>query len=228
MKILEVKDLKKIYYQGKMEIAALGGINLNMEKGEFTAIAGPSGSGKTTFLNLISGLDSPTSGEIILDNQNIGKLSAADLSKIRLYKIGFIFQSYNLIPVLTAIENVEFVMLLQGIDAKIRHDRAIKILKDVGLENYINQHPLDLSGGQQQRVAVARAIVNEPAIVIADEPTANLDSGTARDLLKLMKRLNKEKGITFIFSTHDKMVMEQANRLIILKDGLITEDNINN
>ena len=225
MSLLEVKNLKKMYYQGKMEVPALRGVDLKIEKGEFTAIAGPSGSGKTTLLNHISGLDRPTDGEIILDNQNIGKLSDSELAKIRLYKIGFIFQSYNLIPVLTAIENVEFVMLLQGIDPETRKKKALAILKEVGLEEYINRRPLDLSGGQQQRVAVARAIVSEPAIVIADEPTANLDSVTASDLLKTMKRLNQEKGITFIFSTHDRLVMEQAQRLILLKDGVVEKDN---
>lgn len=228
MSILEVKELKKIYMQGKIEVLALGGVNLSIEKGEFTAIAGPSGSGKTTLLNQISGLDRPTSGEIILDGENIGKLSDTELSKIRLYKIGFIFQSYNLIPVLTALENVEFVMLLQGLEPKLRREKALNVLKEVGLEKLVNQRPLDLSGGQQQRVAVARAIVSEPAIVIADEPTANLDSVTANDLLKTMKRLNKEKRITFIFSTHDKMVMSEARRLIILKDGLISEDTLQN
>ena len=225
MSLLEVKNLKKMYYQGKMEVPALRGVDLKIEKGEFTAIAGPSGSGKTTLLNHISGLDRPTDGEIILDNQNIGKLSDSELAKIRLYKIGFIFQSYNLIPVLTAIENVEFVMLLQGIDPETRKKKALAILKEVGLEEYINRRPLDLSGGQQQRVAVARAIVSEPAIVIADEPTANLDSVTASDLLKTMKRLNQEKGITFIFSTHDRLVMEQAQRLILLKAGVVEKDN---
>jgi len=225
MCLLEIKNLKKIYYQGKIEIPALRGINLKIEKGEFTAIAGPSGSGKTTLLNIISGLDNPTDGKIILNEKNISKMKESELSKMRLDKIGFIFQSYNLIPVLTALENVEFIMLLKNYDAKIRKEKALKVLKEVGLENYVNQRPLDLSGGQQQRVAIARAIVTEPSIIIADEPTANLDSDTATGLLKTMKDLNQEKGVTFIFSTHDKMVMEKANRLIILRDGLISEDN---
>lgn len=227
MSLVEVKNVKKMYYQGKVEVPALRGIDLNIEKGEFLAIAGPSGSGKTTLLNHISGLDQPTSGSIKIDNEDLSTMTKSNLSTLRLNKIGFIFQSFNLIPVLTAKENVEFVMLLQGLTAKVREAKALHILETVGLKDMVNRRPLDLSGGQQQRVAVARAIVSEPALIVADEPTANLDSTTARGLMDLMKQLNQEKNITFVFSTHDQMVMDEAKRLIVLKDGLITEDILN-
>lgn len=226
MSLVEVKDLKKIYMQGKVEVPALRGVDLKIEKGEFLAIAGPSGSGKTTLLNHISGLDQPSSGTIKIDNSDLSSMKKSELSNLRLNKIGFIFQSFNLIPVLTAKENVEFVMLLQGLSPKEREKKALQILEEVGLGDMVNRRPLDLSGGQQQRVAVARAIVSEPSLIIADEPTANLDSVTSTSLIELMKKLNREKQITFIFSTHDQMVMDEAKRLILLKDGKIVKDEL--
>ncbi|KHE90607.1 MAG: ABC transporter ATP-binding component [Candidatus Scalindua brodae] len=200
---------------------ALGGVNLSIEKGDFTAIAGPSGSGKSTLLNLIGALDSPTRGSIFYENIDITKIPLNKLALFRLEEIGYVFQAYNLINTLTAIENVEYVMLLQGISNQIRRKKSIEILKRVGLEPYIHRFPNEMSGGQQQRVAVARAIVAEPKVVMADEPTANLDSKTAENLLDLMKELNEEKGITFVFSTHDQMIMSKARKLILLKDGKI-------
>lgn len=224
MSLVEVKNLHKTYFQGKVEVPALRGVNLSIERGEFLAIAGPSGSGKTTLLNHISGLDQPSSGQVFVDGAELGRMSKTELSILRLRKIGFIFQSFNLIPVLTAQENVEFVMLLQGVPAQEREQKALSILAEVGLKDMVKRRPLDLSGGQQQRVAVARAIVSEPILIIADEPTANLDSHTATHLMELMKKMNQEKQITFIFSTHDQMVMDEAKRLIVLRDGQIVQD----
>jgi putative ABC transport system ATP-binding protein len=224
MAIVETKNIKKSYRQGKVKVEALRGIDLMVDKGEFIAIAGPSGSGKTTLLNIIGGLDLPDSGSVIVDNNKLADMKQAALASLRLHKIGFVFQAFNLIPVLSAIENVEYVMLLQGVPQIQRHDRAKTILDDVGLEGKYNRRPSELSGGQQQRVAVARAIVSDPAIVLADEPTANLDSKTGEGLLLMMKKMNKEKKVTFIFSTHDNMVMEYARRLVTIKDGLIVND----
>lgn len=224
--IVECIGVKKIYLQEKIEIPALRGIDLMVEKGEFIALAGPSGSGKTTLLNLIGGLDEVTEGKIFVEGQDITTLSRSRLADMRLHKIGFIFQSYNLIPVLSAIENVDFIMMLQGVPAAERLERSEAILRDVGLEELMMRRPAEMSGGQQQRVAVARAIVSEPVIVLADEPTANLDSKTGESLLDLMKDLNEKKGITFIFSTHDKMVIERAQRVVRLKDGLIAGETI--
>ncbi len=224
MAIVETKGIKKTYWQGKVKVEALRGIDLTVEKGEFLAIAGPSGSGKTTLLNIMGGLDLPDSGSVIVDNNRFSDMKQAALASLRLHKIGFVFQAYNLIPVLSAIENVEYVMLLQGISQTQRHDRAKTILDDVGLEGKYDRRPAELSGGQQQRVAVARAIVSGPAIVLADEPTANLDSKTGEGLLLMMKKMNKEKNVTFIFSTHDSMVMEYARRLVTVRDGLIVND----
>jgi putative ABC transport system ATP-binding protein len=224
MAMVETKNIKKTYRQGKVKVEALRGIDLMVDKGEFIAIAGPSGSGKTTLLNIIGGLDLPDSGSVIVDNNKLADMKQAPLASLRLHKIGFVFQAYNLIPVLSAIENVEYVMLLQGVPKTQRHDRAKTILDDVGLEGKYNRRPAELSGGQQQRVAVARAIVSDPAIVLADEPTANLDSKTGEGLLLMMKKMNKEKKVTFIFSTHDNMVMEYARRLVTIKDGLIVND----
>ncbi len=224
MSIVEVDNIRKTYHQGKVEVRALNDVGLSVEKGDFLALAGPSGSGKTTLLNIIGGLDMPDSGSICVDGNVYEQMNASQLAMLRLHKIGFVFQSYNLIPVLSAAENVEFVMLLQGIPASERRDRARAILDDVGLENKYDRRPAELSGGQQQRVAVGRAIVSGPAIVLADEPTANLDSGTGRGLLELMKKMNHEKKVTFIFSTHDNMVMDYADRLILLKDGQIDDE----
>ncbi|MBN2039666.1 MAG: ABC transporter ATP-binding protein [Spirochaetes bacterium] len=224
MSIIKIENLKKTYDSNGIAVNALRGINLKIENGEFSAIAGPSGSGKTTLLNIIGGLDKPTSGTISLSGEIINDYNPTKLSDLRLNKIGFIFQAYNLIPVLNAIENVEYVLLLQGIGSSERTKRASNILKEVGLEKEMNRKPAKLSGGQQQRVAVARAIVSEPEIVLADEPTANLDQDTGSALLDLMHELNKKKGITFLFSTHDVMVMDRSERLVYLRDGIIAED----
>ena len=224
MAIVETKNIKKTYRQGKVNVPALCGVDLIVDKGEFVALAGPSGSGKTTLLNIIGGLDLPDSGIVIVDNNKFADMNQANLASLRLHKIGFVFQAFNLIPVLSAIENVEYVMLLQGVPQTERHDRAKAILDDVGLEDKYDRRPAELSGGQQQRVAVARAIVSGPAIVLADEPTANLDSKTGEGLLLMMKKMNKEKKVTFIFSTHDNMVMEYAGRLVTIRDGRIVND----
>ena len=224
MPIIETKDLKKIYIQGVVEVPALQGVDLNIDKGEFTAIVGPSGSGKTTLLNMLGGLDRPTSGLIQLDGMETGKLSSSALTDFRLRHIGFVFQAYNLIPVLSALENTEFIMMLQGMSTDDRRKRAAEVLERVGLQDMMHRRPRELSGGQQQRVAVARAIASKPRIVLADEPTANLDSTTAGELLDLMKELNAEHEITFLFSTHDDRVMKRATRIITLRDGLIDSD----
>jgi len=218
---VRTKKLTKIYRQDSIEVRALDGVDLDIESGEFMALVGPSGSGKSTLLNIIGGLDRPTSGQLWVDGQELEPLSTRALTDLRLRRIGFVFQEFNLIPVLTALENVEYVMLLQGVPDSARRERARTILADVGLAGMEDRRPGELSGGQQQRVAVARAIVSEPAIVLADEPTANLDSATGAALMDLMRRLNETKGVTFVFSTHDSMVMERARRLVRLKDGRI-------
>jgi putative ABC transport system ATP-binding protein len=219
-------NISKSYVQGKVTVAALKGVNLTVETGEFTALAGPSGSGKTTLLNLIGGLDLPDSGTIRVDGNSLNDLKPAELAHLRLMRVGFVFQAFNLIPVLTAAENVAYVMLLQGVDVKTRRRRALNILEEVGLGDMGDRRPAELSGGQQQRVAVARAVVSDPAIVLADEPTANLDSATGEALLSLMERMNREKAVTFIFSTHDKMVMDHAHRLVHIRDGRIENETI--
>ena len=224
MIILRTEKLTRIYQQDSVAVQALVDVDLDIKKGEFMAIVGPSGSGKTTLLNMIGGLDSPTSGRIWIGDQEIGSLSKGRLSELRLRRIGYIFQEYNLIPVLSALENVEYVMLLQGVPDKERRERSLAILKEVGLEGLENRRPRELSGGQQQRVAVARAIVSEPMIVLADEPTANLDSATGASLLDLMRGLNENRNTTFVFSTHDPMVMERARRTILLRDGRIIHE----
>lgn len=219
--IVEVKDVKKTYRQGTVDVPALRGLTLNVARGEFTALSGPSGSGKTTALNLIGALDKPTSGSIVLEGNNLVTLGRAKLSRIRRDRIGFVFQAYNLIPVLTAYENAEIVLALQGVNAKARKDRVMGLLADVGLEGMAHRRPHQLSGGQQQRVAIARAIAANPAVVLADEPTANVDSETAEKLISIMEKLNEERQVTFIFSTHDPRVMERARRLVHLVDGKI-------
>jgi len=224
MSIVECVDVNKTYHQGQIEVKALKDINLTIEKGEFTAVAGPSGSGKTTLLNLIGGLDLADSGSIVVDGKAFDQMSQSQLAKLRLLKVGFVFQAYNLIPVLSAAENVEFVMLLQGVPAAERRKRAQAILDDVGLAGKYDRRPAQLSGGQQQRVAVARAIVSNPSIVLADEPTANLDSKTGTGLLDMMKMMNIERNVTFIFSTHDNMVIDYARRLVLLHDGRLASD----
>jgi len=224
MAIVKAENIKKTYVQGKVKVDALCGVDLMVDKAEFVALAGPSGSGKTTLLNIIGGLDLPDSGSVMVAGNEFAKMNSADLASLRLHKIGFVFQAFNLIPVLSAIENVEYVMLLQGVPEAERHDRATAILDDVGLEGKYNRRPAELSGGQQQRVAVARAIVSGPAIVLADEPTANLDSHTGEGLVLMMEKMNREKNVTFIFSTHDSMVMEYARRLVTIRDGFIVND----
>lgn len=226
MNIVECTDIKKTYHQGKVEIQALRGVNLAIKKGGFVAIAGPSGSGKTTILNIIGGLDSMDAGRVVVDGNILDEMNQSQLARLRLNKIGFVFQAYNLIPVLSALENVEYIMLLQGVPTAQRRDLARSILNDVGLEGTYNRRPAELSGGQQQRVAVARAIVSNPSIVLADEPTANLDSKTGKGLLEMMKEMNEKKKVTFIFSTHDQMVMDYARRLVKIRDGLVEDDQV--
>ena len=224
MEIVKVNGVEKTYQQVQLQVHALSGVSLNIDKGEFVALAGPSGSGKTTLLNIIGGLDKPDSGSITVDGNDYSTMTQSDLAELRLHKVGFIFQAYNLIPVLSAVENVEYVMLLQGIDKQERRRRAAAILDEVGLEGKHQRRPSELSGGQQQRVAVARAIVSNPSIVLADEPTANLDSKTGNGLLDMMKKMNEDKNVTFIFSTHDNMVMDYARRLVNIRDGQIAGD----
>ncbi len=225
MNIVRIQGVSKRYAQDGISVDALSEIDLTVDSGEFVALVGPSGSGKTTLLNLIGALDAPSAGRIWIEKQEIGRLSRAERSRLRLRRLGFIFQEYNLIPVLSALENVEYVMLLQGVGEGERRRRARDMLREVGLEGLEHRRPAQLSGGQQQRVAVARAIVSEPVIVLADEPTANLDSATGAALLDLMRRLNQRRGITFVFSTHDAMVIERARRVVRLKDGRIVEDH---
>ena len=225
MKVIETKNLKKYYNSGtELEVRALDSVNLNIEKGEFTAIVGPSGSGKTTLLNLIGGLDQATGGKVIINGKDITGLSENELIDFRLHHIGFVFQAYNLIPVLSAYENAEFIMLLQGKSESERRERVSKLLTEVGLGKQLNKRPAQLSGGQQQRVAVARALASKPKFVLADEPTANLDSKSTAQLLDIMKKLNEEEGVTFIFSTHDQRVIDRAKRIITLEDGQIVSD----
>ena len=225
MSLLELKGVKKIYQQGKIKVPALRGVDLIVEQGEFSTIFGPSGSGKTTLLNMIGCLDTPTEGEIRLNGNKVSDLSRKALAMTRRFNIGFVFQSYNLIPVLTAYENVEFAIRLIDHTSELKiKERVLKILEEVGLKGLENRRPNELSGGEKQRVAIARALVKEPKLVLADEPTANLDSKNATHVVKIMVKMNKELGTTFIFSTHDPMVMEYARRYINLKDGMITAD----
>lgn len=224
--VIEIQHVSKTYNTGGIEVHAVNDLSLGIKRGEFTAIAGPSGSGKTTLLNLMSGLDTPTGGRIMLSGKLISEMDGSELSDFRRDHIGFIFQSYNLIPVLTVKENIEYIMLLQGVGDSERKERVASILKQVGLEGMEKRLPKELSGGQQQRVAVARAMVSGPDIILADEPTANLDSHTASSLLDIMRKLNESNGMTFVFSTHDGMIMEKANRLVLLKDGMIDRDEV--
>jgi putative ABC transport system ATP-binding protein len=224
MKIIEIKNLHKIYNSDSVSVHAVNGVNLTFEEGEFSAIVGPSGSGKTTLLNIIGGLDDATEGSVTIDNIEIEKLSARKLTDFRMKNIGFVFQAYNLIPVLTAKENVEFIMHLQGRNKNDRDARTSELLKAVGLGGMENRRPSKLSGGQQQRVAVARALASKPKFVLADEPTANLDSKSTENLLDIMEQLNKEEKITFIFSTHDQRVVNKARRIITIEDGKIISD----
>jgi len=222
--IVEVQGVKKVYHQGNVEVPALRGVDLTIQAGEFTAICGPSGSGKTTLLNLIGALDKPTAGTIKLEGKELGSMTRRQLSRLRRDRIGFVFQAYNLMPVLSAYENAEIVMAVQGVDLATRQKRVMELLSEVGLQGLEKRKPLELSGGQQQRVAIARAIASNPAVVLADEPTANVDSDTADKLLAMMEQLNAQRGVTFIFSTHDPKVMARAHRLVKLVDGAVASD----
>jgi putative ABC transport system ATP-binding protein len=222
--VLEARRVTKVYRAAAIETVALADVDLVVERGEFSALSGPSGSGKTTLLNLLGTLDTPTRGRVFVAGRDVTEMSDAQRSDLRLHELGFVFQSYNLVPVLTALENVEFVLLLQRAPRAERRARALRSLEDLGLGELVEKRPNEMSGGQQQRVAVARAIASEPQIVLADEPTANLDSKTAEDLLDLMERLNRERGVTFLFSTHDPRVMARARRVIRLVDGRIASD----
>jgi putative ABC transport system ATP-binding protein len=222
--LIVTEDLRKDYQDGGVVVPAVRGIDLTIEAGEFTAIVGPSGSGKTTFLNLISGLDTPTEGKVWLKSKLISDLGGNALSDLRRDSVGFIFQAYNLIPVLTVKENIEYIMILQGVPEAERSARIRDILKEIGMEGFESRFPPKISGGQQQRVAIARAMVSRPELILADEPTANLDSETGAELLDMMRELNRKTGMTFLFSTHDRMVMERADRVITLHDGRVARD----
>jgi len=224
MSIVEVSGLTRTYKQGSLEVHALRGVDLSIEPGEFTVLMGPSGSGKTTLLNQIGALDVPDSGSVKVEGRELSGMSAAELARLRLERLGFVFQAFNLIPVLSAYENAEFVLLMQGVAADERKQRVMQTLASVGLEGMEGRRPNELSGGQQQRVAVARAIAGKPALVLADEPTANLDSKTGYELIETMKQLNETQGVTFVFATHDPKVMEHAKRIVRLVDGKIVED----
>ena len=226
MKVIEVKNLEKIYSESDVDVHAIRGIDLSFEAGEFAAIVGPSGSGKTTLLNMIGGLDKATEGKVVIDGTNIGELKSSKMIDFRLNNIGFVFQAYNLIPVLTAKENVEFIMHLQGRPKSEREKRTRELLEAVGLGDRMNARPSKLSGGQQQRVAVARALASKPQFILADEPTANLDSKSAEVLLEIMEKLNKDENVTFIFSTHDARVVKKARRVITIEDGKIISDEV--
>ncbi len=224
MPTVSVRGLTREYKQGDHIVHALRGVDLDIDSGEFTVLMGPSGSGKTTLLNLIGALDVPTAGTVSIDGHDIGGLKSGKRADLRLQQLGFVFQSYNLIPVLTAYENADFVLMLRGMPAAERKQRVMETLKAVGLDGLENRRPNELSGGQQQRVAVARAIAGKPALVLADEPTANLDSKTSGELIDLMKELNEQQGVTFLFATHDPSVMTAAKRVIQLVDGRIAKD----
>lgn len=221
---VRTEDLWKIYEQEPQDVVAVGGLDLTVDRGDFVAMAGPSGSGKTTVLNLMGGLTKPSRGRIWIGDHELSGLGRRELARLRLEQIGFVFQAYNLLPVLTALENAEFTLLLRGVPAEDRRGRVMALFEEIGLGDLADRRPGKLSGGQQQRVAVARAVVGNPALVLADEPTANLDSATSTALLDIMERLNRELGTTFVFSTHDPRVMERARRLITLVDGRIAED----
>ncbi len=224
MSLIEMKHLVKTYGLTAIPVQAIKDVSLSINKQDFTAIVGPSGSGKTTLLNLIGGLDKPTKGTISIDDVDLGKLSSGEMIDFRLQHIGFVFQSYNLIPVFTALENVEFIMQLQGLEKQERRQRARDLLAAVGLKKETDRRPSQMSGGQQQRVAVARALASRPSFVLADEPTANLDKASAENLLEMMENLNGSHGMTFIFSTHDQRVIDRAHRVVTLEDGMIKSD----
>jgi putative ABC transport system ATP-binding protein len=224
--IVRVEAATKVYQQGRVQVHALRGLDLEVGPGELTALYGPSGSGKTTLLNLVGALDTPTSGRVLIEGRDLGTLGRRELSHLRRDRIGFVFQAYNLIPVLTAYENAETVMALQGVDAETRRRKVEELFAEMGLDGMADRRPDELSGGQQQRVAIARAIAADPAVVLADEPTANVDSETADRLLGIMEKLNRERGVTFIFSTHDPRVMERARRLVRIVDGAVDGEEL--
>jgi len=226
MKVIEIKNLEQIYNSTSVPVHAVNGINLEFEEGEFAAIVGPSGSGKTTLLNILGGLDDPTNGTVVINNEDLSTFSSSQRINFRLKNIGFVFQSYNLIPVMTAFENVEFIMQLQKWPKPKRHERTKQLLKAVGLEERMHNRPSKLSGGQQQRVAVARALASKPRFILADEPTANLDSKSTETLLDIMEKLNRDENITFIFSTHDQRVVNKAHRVITVEDGKVKSDEV--
>lgn len=226
MLVVELTNVTRVYQQGKVDVHALRGLSLQIHRGEFMALCGPSGSGKTTTLNLIGALDGPTSGRIVFEGHDLGTMNRRELSHLRRDRIGFVFQSYNLIPVLTAYENAELVLSVQGVGAMERREKVMALLHAVGLDGLEDRRPSELSGGQQQRVAIARALASDPAVILADEPTANVDSDTASHLLDLMQELNQNHDATFIFSTHDPRVMERAKRVIRMVDGQIESDEL--
>ena len=226
--VIDAHELSKTYTEGPVPVEAVKDVHLHIEAGEFIALVGPSGSGKTTLLNMIGGLDEPTKGKVVIDGTDITGMKENKLIDFRLRNIGFVFQAYNLIPVLTAEENIEFIMLLQGTGKDERKQRVQQLLEEVGLQGKGHSRPSELSGGQQQRVAVARALASKPKFVLADEPTANLDSTTAANLLDIMEKLNKEEGMTFVFSTHDPRVIQRARRVVTLVDGEIEKDEVIN
>lgn len=224
MPIVLTEELTRVYGKGGVSVRALSGVNLTVEPGEFLSLVGPSGSGKTTLLNIVGGLDAPTSGRVVIDGIETTSLTPSELTGFRLNRVGFVFQEFNLIPVLTARENIEYVMLLQGVSTDERYKRASELLAELGLDGLADRKPAELSGGQKQRVAVARAVASTPALVLADEPTANLDSKTGGSLMDMIRRMNTQRGITFIFSTHDPVIMERADRVLTLHDGSIADD----
>jgi putative ABC transport system ATP-binding protein len=224
MSIIQIKDLHKVYDETKVPVYALNGVSMTIEEGEFTAIVGPSGSGKTTLLNMIGGLDTPSKGHVVINGTEVGSLKPRKLIDFRLHNIGFVFQAYNLIPVLTAVENVAFIMQLQGQPKDKRQRRAKELLEAVGIGDKAHQRPGNLSGGQQQRVAVARALASKPKFILADEPTANLDSSSTSELLDIMQKMNEDSNTTFLFSTHDQRVVDKARRIITIEDGKVASD----
>lgn len=228
MSVIKAKNLTKVYNETKIPVHALNGVDLDIQEGEFTAIVGPSGSGKSTLLNIIGGLDNPTEGAIEVGGRDITSMKENELIEFRMRNIGFVFQSYNLIPVLTAKENVEFILLLQKAKKSEMDARAMELLNKVGLGDRVNNRPNELSGGQQQRVAVARALASKPKFILADEPTANLDSKSTANLLDIMADMNKSENATFVFSTHDQRVIDKARRVITLEDGKIVSDETRN
>ncbi len=224
MEVIRLQHVEKIYADNGVPVTALRDVSLSIAQGEFVVIAGPSGSGKTTLLNIMGALDRPTSGQVLLEGEDVSTLTSAQVAAFRLEKLGFVFQAYNLIPVLTAMENVEFSMMLLGMDKAMRRARALEVMRELGIEELADKRPNEMSGGQQQRVAVARAIVNKPSIVLADEPTANLDTHTGAQLLDIMENMNRVHNLTFIFSSHDPQVIDRARRLILLRDGAVEKD----